>query len=154
MNTAHIHLIVNHLPLAGMIFSLPLLLAALWKNNKVLSQTALLAVFITGLSAGPTFLSGEPAEETIEHLPGVSEQLIKDHEEAAEKTIWVIGITAIAALAGFIVTRKKNTIPKQLLLTVTTLVLLTAGALAWTNNLGGQIRHPEIQDGQAAQQHD
>ena len=35
----------------------------------------------------PVFLTGEETEESVEHLAGVSHDLIEEHEELAEKAI-------------------------------------------------------------------
>ncbi|MFZ4713731.1 MAG: hypothetical protein ACOYL6_08475 [Bacteriovoracaceae bacterium] len=116
MNSAHIHLLFNHVPLAGMLFSIPLLAFAWWRKSDIVALIGLITVFISGLICIPTFLTGEPAEEIIEHSTGASEnlieKLIKLHEEAAEKAIWVIGISAAIALIGLILRSKNKVIPQ------------------------------------------
>jgi hypothetical protein len=43
-----------------------------------------LGVFVfTALLALPVYFIGEPAEEVVEHLPGVAKSLIEKHENAA-----------------------------------------------------------------------
>ena len=41
-------------------------------------------MIMVGVSVVPVYFSGEPAEGKIEHLPGVTEKNIHNHEEAAE----------------------------------------------------------------------
>lgn len=144
MNAAHLHLILNHLPIVGVIFATPILLIAWLRKSEILTRTGLWMVFVTGLLTIPTFLTGEPTEESIEHLPGISETLIKAHEEAAEKAIWVMGAAAVVAFIGLIISFRRNSLPKVILPTVLILSILSMAALAWTNNLGGEIRHSEI----------
>jgi len=144
MNAAHIHLIVNHFPIAGIFFSLPLLAFAGWRNHEDLKRAAMLLVLFSGLIAVLTFLTGEPAEEVAEHLPGVTEQLIKAHEEAAEKTLWLVGAAAGLAMMSLGIAFRKKETPRKMIPWVGLLCLAAGGSLAWTSNLGGQIRHPEI----------
>lgn len=144
MDTTHLHLMVNHFPLAGLIFSLLLLLASWLFKSKDLMRAGLVGIFLTGLVTIPTFFTGESAEEAMEQLPGISEQLIKNHEEAAEKAIWLIGATALTAIFIFLIQIKKKATSKWLITLLVILSVLSVAVLAWTNNLGGQISHPEI----------
>lgn len=145
MNSAHIHLILNHLPIAGMLFSLPLLAVAWWRKSDTLGVAGLVSVVSAGLLTLPTYLTGERAEELIEHMAGVSEKLIKLHEDAATKTIWIIGISAIFALSCLFLRYKNKVLPRFAVSSVLFLSIFSVGLLAWTNNLGGDIRHPELQ---------
>lgn len=151
MNAAHLHLILNHLPIAGIIFALPLLLSGYIKKNKTLAHAGLIAVVATGAIAVTTFLTGEPAEEIVEGMTGISEEVIEVHEEAAEKAIWLIGATGLAALVSLLMSLKNKTLPRWSLPLVVVLAIFSVGALAWTNNLGGEIRHPELSDVQSSE---
>ena len=80
----------------------------------------------------------------IEHLPGISEKLIKVHEETAEKTLWFVGAASLAALATLIYALLRKSFPMRNIPGVAILAACSIGLLAWTNNLGGEISHPEI----------
>ena len=72
MSPAHIHLILNHAPLFGLLGALLLLLGGLiWKSRDVLRAGLIVAV-ATSLIGIPAYLTGEEAEESIEHVQGVS----------------------------------------------------------------------------------
>ncbi len=144
MNAAHIHLMLNHLPIGGMLIAVPILLVAWWRKSDPLARPGLFIVLLSGIITIPTFLSGKPTEELIEHLPEISENLIEIHEEVAEKAIWLIGAAALGALVSLGISFKKQSLPKWATPLVTVLATLSLVILAWTNNLGGQIRHPEI----------
>lgn len=88
MDGAHFHLMLNHFPIIGMTFASPLLLLAWGTKSEDLIRVGLGLVSLTGLLAVATFLTGEPAEEVVENLPGVAKRLITIHEEAAEKSLW------------------------------------------------------------------
>lgn len=144
MDAAHLHLMLNHFPLAGMLGALLILAFARWSKNETLTRTGLALVVLSGVLTLPTFLTGEPAEKAIEHLPGISEDLIEAHEEAAEKIVWLVGIAAAVSAAGLVQAFRKGITPRWAVIGVSGLGLATAVSLAWVNNLGGRISHPEI----------
>jgi uncharacterized membrane protein len=146
MDAAHVHLMLNHFPLIGMVFAIPLLLGAWIRSSEDLSRAGLIIVAVTGVLAVATLLTGDPAERVIEHLPGISKRVIKIHEEAAEKSIWVVVATAVAAIAGLVFGWKQKRTPRLVVLLVTVLSVASLAALAWTNNLGGQISHAELRN--------
>lgn len=144
MDSAHVHLIINHFPIAGMLIAAPVLFMAWRKSNDLLGRTGLLIVLFSGLISIPTFLSGEQSEEVFEQMPGIPEQVIKIHEEAAEKAIWVVGAAAAAALISLFFAYKNKSMPKRAVPIVGVLVICAMAILAWTNNSGGKISHPEL----------
>lgn len=144
MNGAHIHLLLNHLPIIGTIFGLLLLLYALLRKSDEVKRISLAVFVFTGLAAVPTYLTGEPAEEIAEKLPGVTEALIEGHEDAAMFALIAAIATSIVALAGLFIARRDRPFPSWLALTILLLALATGGLMARTANLGGQIRHTEI----------
>ncbi|HEX4948150.1 MAG TPA: hypothetical protein VFZ34_15870 [Blastocatellia bacterium] len=144
MNSAHLHLLLNHVPVIGMIFGLFILLFALLRNSDAAKRIALSIFVVAALFAIPTYLSGEPAEEVAEHLPGVTHTLIESHEEAAQLALVAVEITGLLSLVGLILARRTQTLPQWLVIAPLALALVTTGLLGWTANLGGQIRHTEI----------
>jgi H+/Cl- antiporter ClcA len=145
MNAAYIHLVLNHLPLVGLLFSLSLLAVSLFfqKTSPALTTAALVCVVVSSLFLVPTFLSGEGAEEVVEHLPRVSEGLIHDHEERAEAGL-VVGLLAGAFALGTLVLRRYKpqfARPGQwVTLAVGAVALVVLGFVAQS---GGRIAHPE-----------
>lgn len=146
MNQAHIHLLLNHLPVVGTLFSVLLLAVALLRKNDELRKVSLGFVVLVALAAIPTYLTGEPAEKIVEHLPGVSEALIESHEEAALFSLIAVEVAGIASLAGLFIFRRRS-LPNAMFAAALAITLVAAGLMGWTANLGGQIRHTEIRSG-------
>ena len=144
MDWTHIHLLLNHVPVLGVIFGFLLLAYAFIKKDRGLQQVSLLVFVITALLSVAVYLTGEPAEETVEHLAGVSEMSIEKHEEAA--LIAMVGATSLGAIAigAFLASRWTKAIAKTLVAVALIGSLIVSGVMAWTANLGGQIRHSEI----------
>ena len=144
MNGAHMHLVVNHVPVVLAVLA-PLFLA--WSLIRGGSQVRRLAMALTvmvGLAAVPAYLSGEPAEEIVEGLPGISEALIEPHEEAATTALVAAIVLGSAALIALIYFRKATTVSAGVISGLLVASLICAGLMGWTANLGGQIHHTEI----------
>ena len=144
MNAAHIHLLLNHFPIIGWFFSFLLLAVGVYRKNKDFIRAALLITAVTGVIAVPTYLTGEPAEDSLKSAPNFVEDIAEEHEEAAEFAIWTICITAVASAIGLYFSIKKDQIPKPLFIAIVLLQLFTFTVIARTNYLGGQINHTEI----------
>lgn len=144
MNWAHIHLILNHIPLIGVGFTILLFIAAFIRNSKELINISLIFTIIVALWAIPAYLTGEPAEEVVEKLPGISENLIEQHEEMSKKAFIFLEVVGALALVTLIVKRYSQKLGGWLM-SVTLIGLIAGGGMiAWTSNLGGRINHPEV----------
>lgn len=146
-NEAHWHLVLNHLPVVGSLAVLLLMAWAFIKNSDESKRIALTALVLVGLSALPAFLTGEPAEQHLKGLPGISKRWMSAHEEAAEVATWVTFGAGVVGLGALVVFRKTRKIPRWvvgvlLLATVICWALMTRAA-----NFGGKIHHPEILKG-------
>lgn len=150
MSGAQAHLLVNHLSVFGVAFGLSLLAAGIAFKKEELNKAALWAFVLAGLAALPAFYTGEPAEEIVENLPGVSEAFIHAHESSAK---WALGGAMIlAALAAFALARGRaeRVFRGEILAAVAIAALATLGVMARTAHLGGLIRHTELRSGVVA----
>lgn len=150
MDPTHIHLMLNHVPVLGVTFGFLLLAYAVFRKNLDLQKVGLFVLVITGLISIAVYLTGEPAEETVENLAGVSKEIIEEHEEAA--LIAFIGALLLGAvsLGGLLAFRRSNTLARNLVMVSLFGSLIVSGLMMWTANLGGQIRHSEIRSATAA----
>lgn len=150
MDAAHLHLVLNHVPVLGTIFGLLLLLFGLMRREVVLVKTSLVVFVVSGVAAGAAYLTGEPAEEFVEHLAGVSAAAVESHENAGFYALISAGVLGLFALGGLFFFNKR--LPRPFAVTVVILALAVGGMMAWTANLGGQIRHSEIRSDAVTQQ--
>ncbi|MGZ3711139.1 MAG: hypothetical protein ACXVBE_05250, partial [Bdellovibrionota bacterium] len=93
MNYAHIHLVLNHLPVVGIPLTLCFLANGFVRGNQGAQKFALLTLVAIAALTVVTYLTGEPAEKFVEHMPGVSEPFIDAHEDAAEVSLVLTIIT-------------------------------------------------------------
>ena len=150
MDSAHLHLMLNHFPLFALVIGVPIVLYGAIRNSQAMVNTGLIIFLAAAVVAVPTYLTGEPAEEIVEKLPGVSEAFIESHEDAAKLALGFAVVTGIAAAIGLAIGLFKPAIQRYASSPALLLAVVTLGLMGWTANLGGQIRHTEIRAGDAA----
>lgn len=152
MNLAHLHLLLNHFPTIGMVIGIGLFLSAVLRRHHDLTHTSLGVLFLIALMAIPAFLTGSAARDALVDRPEVSALLIERHQDAAILAFLFMELTGFVAWIGLWEWRQISrptrwNVSAVLVLSAVTLMLMTRAA-----NLGGEIRHPEIQAGEAAAQ--
>jgi hypothetical protein len=144
MNAAHLHLILNHIPVLGTAFGLGLLTFAIWRKSEELKKTALGVFVLAALLTLPAYLTGEPAEGIVKTLPGISKPIIEQHEQAAGIAFTSVALLGAGALVGLFLSRRDRILPRWFGSTMVAASLTVAILMAWTANLGGQVHHTEL----------
>lgn len=151
MDLTHLHLILNHIPAVGIFIGFLTVAWGIVRRYDEVQKAGLIMLVLTALVAIPVYLTGEPAEETVEGLPGVSEQIIELHEDAAIYSLVLAIVTGALAIVALFAMRFLSTKTGLFFAFVALLVSFISGAsMAYTANLGGQIRHTEIRQAQGA----
>jgi hypothetical protein len=143
MNGQELHLLVNHVPVIGSMGALLLLAIAWLWPSKALVRTALAFTVLVGVSAVAAFLTGEPAEEVIEHLPGIVSGAIEHHEEMADRALWLGIATGLVGLVGLFMGRRGSG-KRSLVLPSLVFMIALVALMTWTAHLGGKIHRPEL----------
>jgi uncharacterized membrane protein len=144
MNAAHLHLVLTHFPIVGTAIGIGILIYGQLVKNSAIKKVSYGIFIVMAILTIPVFQTGEGAEETVEHLAGVSEELIEKHEELAEKAIWLMAFLGVLSVVNLFVSLKNYPLAKVLGLITLIVSLGTFGLFAKVGNLGGQIRHSEI----------
>ncbi len=144
MNLPHLHLLLNHLPIITPIIGLLVLILGFFFKSTIIKRTALFIFILGSLFTFPAFNTGEGAEEGVENISGISEDLIKIHEEHAETfSVFAYLLGAFSTLGIWISWKQKTyTDAFNYLVIAFSLVTLYFGAKTGTS--GGEIRHTEI----------
>jgi hypothetical protein len=143
MSIVHLHLLLNHVPVIGALFGVLLLGFALMRRSNELDKSAFVVFTLLGALAVAVYLTGGPAEETIEKLPGFSESLVERHEDVAlVATVMMAAFGALTLLALWVYRRRA--LPRGIVVTAFVVAIGVSGVMGYTANLGGQIRHSEI----------
>jgi uncharacterized membrane protein len=142
MDTAHLHLISNHLPIVGYALGLVILLIAFFRNSSELFLATYLLFLLSGIGGIVAFLTGEAAEEVAEQKFGETmEKVIHEHEEAGELAYFFIIALTVLAIVGLFVTLKKKSFAPWIHRTALILGLLATLASVHAGYHGGLINH-------------
>jgi hypothetical protein len=148
LSPAHIHLILNHIPILGTMIFAPLVLGwGLLRRSRDIIQAGLLLAIILAVTTVPIYLTGEPAEEEIESQPWFSKTLAETHEARAEGGLVAVLITGAGALVALWRARKARPLGVVLPSAVLVGLVISAGFFAAAAVVGGEIRHDEIRAG-------
>lgn len=150
MNFAHIHLILNHIPVIGIPVALAFLVYGIYVKNQPSQRFSLLVLIGLAAIVLPVYFTGEPAEEVIEHMPGFAESFIGAHEDAAMFSLILTLLTGAAAFVAFWFQKDPNK-SRWLNFVVLGIAIVAVLSLLYTANLGGKVRHTELRSGGAVQ---
>ena len=138
---AYLHLLSNHIPILGSLFGVLLLVVALVKPNLHTTLSAYLILLVSGIGGIVAYFTGEPAEESIEHVAGISHKLIHVHEEMAENALIFVFLLTAAAVVGLWAERAQWKSAKKIERFTLIIGIIAFILFAFTGYLGGHIRH-------------
>jgi uncharacterized membrane protein len=144
MTIAHLHLLLNHIPILGSIFITVLFIVALIYRNTFLQKVSLWFLVVVALFTAVTYLTGSGAVQAVQGLPGISVDMIHLHETVAKVGLGLMFVTGIIALAGALFYSFRPKLPRLLLVLVLFVLLLNSMVFIYVGYLGGQIHHEEI----------
>lgn len=146
MNDAHLHMVVNHFPIVGIILGFGILVAGIVLKNNTVKNTAYCLFVVGAIFAFASMATGEGAEEMVEEMPTVGKKIIHEHEEMAEKLALVLYLLGVVSIAGLYFNIKNRNQSK--LISYVVVVIAAVGILfgKLTGTTGGEIRHTEIRN--------
>jgi uncharacterized membrane protein len=150
MTLVHLHLLLNHVPTVGTGLAIALFVLSFFRRNDMLRRVSLEVFFIIALLTIPAYLSGLSAQQQIMDRPGVSNTMIEAHEDAAVWSFVLMQITGGFAWLALWQFRRKGQAAAWTTFAILLLSALTMAVTARAANLGGEIRHPELIIGAAA----
>jgi len=142
---SHLHILVSVLPSVGLIFVLGFYVAALVTDNEAMKRSCLVLFGILGLSAFPTYVSGDYSMAALSQDSKISQDLMNTHFGwglAALAALMITGATALIELWRF---RHAERLSDNALHLVLGLAIVTLGLMAVVGELGWQISHHELQ---------
>src|SRR2546429_3225540 len=100
MNLAHLHLLLNHIPIIGAIIGLGLLVVSLAAQSDDLKRASLMVLAAIALLSLPAFFSGVGARGAIRKDTAIPAGLIERHEGSAILALFFMEVTGALALVG------------------------------------------------------
>lgn len=147
MDQTHIHLLITHLPIFGSLLGTLVLGYGMWKKSDTTQLASYYLLVISAIGAVIAYLTGEAAEETVENIQGISENIIEQHADFATYALVALITVGVFSLVGIYFKSTKSTFAKPIATITLFLALVSFGLVARTGYLGGQIRHTEIASG-------
>ncbi len=148
-NAAHLHLLVNHFPVEGVMFGVVLLVSGMARRSEEWMKAAMMVFILAGIAAVAAFLTGQSAAHLMLRLPGISRAAVHAHSNAAGYALTGASILGLFCLLGWygLTARHISPWPRWFAPTCLLLSLIVTGLMAWTAYKGGEIRHPEARPG-------
>lgn len=146
MNGHYIHLLSNHFPIILLLTGFFVLTYGLFKHVKTIKHVGLMILLAASISTIPAYVSGEEAEEAVEHSAGTSESTIEEHEEGAEFGFAFMEIVGALSLVSLLLSSRDHKLSLWANRITWVLALFTITVLIRVGQTGGQIRRPELRD--------
>ena len=143
----YVHVLLNPLPVYGLLISWIGLVAAMISKSRRALIVALILVFITSISAWPTFEFGEQAYDRVLAMTDEDGHAwLDEHQDRAQDLIYIFYALAALSAAAIVVPLRW---PKSSAPLAVAVVLLGAATLAsgcYIAYTGGKIRHREFRN--------
>jgi len=141
----YIHVIINHLPLIGLLVAMLALIAALFTRDRTAILIGLALVGLLALSAWPVYEYGEEGYDRVLSMTDeAGGKYLQYHRALAERWVFLYFVTAGIAGVGFMAAWKwpRTLVFSSILALVLAAASLTAGIVI--AKAGGAIRHREF----------
>lgn len=143
-NSAHLHLILNHFPVIGLIMVVLVLIYAVFINNDHIKKLGMFLLVLIGLITIPVFMTGDKAGSIVKGNDGVIEENIEPHEDFAKISMIAMEITAGIALIALVLFRKEKAVPVWFGIVLLLMIIGVNLMMIYTGHLGGRISHDAI----------
>src|SRR5438094_1676306 len=143
----YVHVLLNPLPVYGLLISWIALIAALISKSRRAHIVTLILIFVTSISAWPVYEFGEEGyDRVLAMTDDDGHAWLDEHQARAQKLIYVFYALAVLSAAAIVVPLRwpKSSLPLPLVV-----VLLGAAALGsgcYIAHAGGKIRHREFRN--------
>lgn len=146
MNGAHLHLLVNDVPILGFAFATVLLaIATATREPTGWARAGMLAIAISSLGGLLAFLTGSAALDVIHDASRTSGRAVSEHHQNAivASILGVLPLLTGVVLAT--IATRRGSYPRTWLIATLVATAVAAVGFGWTGLAGGRINHPEIQ---------
>jgi len=147
MNSAHLHLMFNHLPMVGLGFAILLNFFAVFGKNPEIKKLSCIFYILIGLLSILPIVTGDGAGEIVKTYPGIINDEIEYHETWGYIFFYGVLATGALAIVALWFSGKNPVLMKKLNILMLILSLLVLIPTYQAGLTGGIIRHTEIEQG-------
>ncbi len=143
----YVHVLLNPLPVYGLLVSWIGLIAALILKSRRAQIVTLFLVFITSISAWPVFEFGQQGyDRVLAMTDDDGHAWLDEHMERAEKLIYIFYVLAALSVAAIVVPLQWPRSSVSLAVAVMFLGVTALASGCYIANAGGKIRHREFRN--------
>lgn len=148
MFPVQVHLILNHVPLTGLVFGLVFYILGIKKSSEAELLTGERIFIAMGAISFPILGSGLRSAHALLGAQWLDTLAVRSHQRAGILTLIVIIVLGI--LSGIILMRSRGGhkvafVPLRKAILV--LAMVSFVMVLWTSRLGGELRHSELRSG-------
>lgn len=141
---AHLHVLVNHVPIIGLPLVALLLIWGLARREDPVVRAALLLSVLVAIGTWFTDYTGDGAKHDIKNNSWYNRAVVSRHEEAGDRAN-IAGIAAgVLALGVLVLARRGKPVRRDGAAVVLVVLIAASGFAAWAGYQGGKIRHDEF----------
>lgn len=144
MNNAHLHLIVNHLPITFVILGLIVMVCGFLFKSDIVKRIAYIVFILGSLFGFAAFYTGEGAKKLLDGVKGIDGRFITIHEETALAFLAFIYILGTLSLIGLWANWQKKSFSKIIAFVIIGYLFIVLYYAIQTGTTGAEIRHSEI----------
>jgi hypothetical protein len=141
----YLHVLLNPLPIYGLLVALLGLIAATYLRSRGGQLTALVLIFACALSAWPVAYHGEQAyQRVLVEVDEPGRAWLEAHEHRAESLMYFYYALALMAAASIFAPKKWPRTAQPLVFATMLLAAASLGAGFYIAHAGGKVRHREF----------
>lgn len=142
---AYRHVVLNHLPITGLLLAWIVVGCAAWLGQRAMARLGFVLVLVTAGSVWVVVPSGDEAYTLVhEALDGPGKERLDHHADLAGRWAWLLTADAIAAGVALALSIARPGLTRAAAATVTLLTLATLGGALQIADAGGKIRHGRL----------
>ncbi|HEY4099960.1 MAG TPA: hypothetical protein VGM20_03690 [Gemmatimonadales bacterium] len=141
---AHLHVLVNHIPIIGLPIVALLLAWGLARREDAVVRAALLLTILVAIGTWYTDYTGDDAKHDIRNNTWYNRAVVQRHEHAGDNAN-IAGIAAgVLAIGALILARGGKPVRRSASAAVLIVLIVASGLAGWAGYQGGKIRHDEF----------
>jgi hypothetical protein len=144
MNHPYWHLLINDLPLTGILFGMIILIIGILLKNPSVKRIALSFFIFSTIVTIPAYYTGKRTLEAIGNLEGIDKNMINIHRQAATEFILFSTLLGIISLITLFLDLTNKKLAQLFYIVLIATALFTSFLTQDMASSGRQIRHTEI----------
>ncbi len=142
---AYQHLLINHVPIIGIVMGLFGLAVAFFVRQRVAFLPALAILVVAGVSAWPVYATGSEAYKPIRKIADdAGIDWLDAHMDRADASVWTFYVLAAVAALAIALPIKWPAASLPLASATAVVAVACLGVAGWIAEAGGRVRHPEL----------